>query len=140
VPAGVHQVDVVFEEGHAVLQRLEVAEGSRVKVEALSPAEAVAGKGPKGMTALRGVSYGVFVVGAATVAGGFVAGTLGRNTAADLTPSCQGDVRDCTSLDTVLAKQAQAKAYADTGNVMLGVGAGLAATGVVMFLIDALTD
>jgi hypothetical protein len=60
VPAGVHQVDVVFSEGHAVLQRTEVAEGTRVKVEALSPAEAVSGKVPKGSSALRGVSYGVW--------------------------------------------------------------------------------
>lgn len=140
VPAGVHQVDVVFPEGHAVLQRLEVPEGTRVRLEATAPSAAVTGKVGKGMTALRGVSYGVFVAGAATMAGGLVAGTLGRHTAGDLTAPCRGDVRDCTTLDVVLTKQAQAQAYADTGNVMLGVGAGLAATGVVLFLIDALTD
>ncbi|MFZ5442284.1 MAG: hypothetical protein ACOZQL_19910 [Myxococcota bacterium] len=140
VPAGVHQVDVVFPEGHAVLQRVEVTEGARVRVEALSPSTAVNGKAAKGMTALRGVGYGVFVAGAATMAGGLVAGTLGRHTAGDLTAPCKGDVRDCTTLDVVLTKQAQAQAYADTGNVMLGVGAGLAATGALLFLIDALTD
>ena len=139
VPAGPHQVDVVFPEGHAVLQRLDVAEGSRVKVEALSPAEALTGKAPKGSSALRGVSYGVFVAGAATMAGGLIAGTLGRNTAADLT-SCQGDTRTCASLDRVQQLQAQSQTYASTGNVMLGVGSGLVVTGVALFLIDALTD
>jgi hypothetical protein len=139
VPAGVHQVDVVFAEGHAVLQRVQVDEGERVKVAALSPAEAVSGKAPRGMSALRGVSYGVFVAGAAAIAGGLIAGALGRGTAAGLA-SCQGDKRDCQTLDEVQAKQAQAQAYATTGNVMLGVGGGLAATGAALFLIDALRD
>ena len=137
VPAGVHQVDVMFPEGHAVLQRLEVAEGSRVKVEAVSPEEAVSRRAPKGTSALRGVSYGVFMAGAATLAGGLVAGALGKGTAEGLA-SCQGDRRGCATLDEVTLKQAQAQAYADTGNVMLGVGGGLAATGVILFLIDAL--
>ena len=139
VPAGVHQVDVVFAEGHAVLQRVQVDEGSRVKVAALSPAEAVSGKAPRGTSTLRGVSYGVFVAGTAAIAGGLIAGALGRGTAAGLS-SCQGDKRDCLTLDVVQAKQAQAEAYATTGNVMLGVGGGLAATGVALFIIDALRD
>ena len=139
VPAGVHQVDVVFAEGHAVLQRVEVGEGSRVQVEAISPAEAVTGKAPRGMSALRGVSYGVFVAGAAAIAGGLIAGALGRETGRGLV-SCQMDKRDCPTLDAVQAKQAQAEAYANTGNVMLGVGGGLAATGVGLFIIDALTN
>lgn len=139
VPAGVHQVDVVFSEGHAVLQRVQVDEGSRVNVEALSPSEAVSGRAPRGMSALRGVSYGVFVAGAAAIAGGLIAGSLGRSTGAGLA-SCQGDKRDCQTLDEVQAKQAQSEAYATTGNVMLGVGGGLAATGVVLFIIDAFTE
>jgi hypothetical protein len=139
VPAGVHQVDVVFAEGHAVLQRVQVDEGSRVSVEALSPAEAISGKAPRSMSALRGVSYGVFVAGAAAIAGGLIAGSLGRGTADGLA-SCQGDKRDCQTLEVVQARQAQSEAYATTGNVMLGVGSGLAATGVALFIIDALTE
>jgi hypothetical protein len=139
VPAGVHQVDVVFSEGHAVLQRLTVEEGSRVQVQALSPSEAVSGKAPKSMSALRGVSYGAFVAGAATIAGGLIVGALGAGTGEGLA-SCQGDKRDCATLETVQQRQAQAQSYADTGNVMLGIGGGLAATGVVMFVIDALTE
>lgn len=139
VTAGVHQVDVVFSEGHAVLQRVQVDEGSRVNVEALSPAEAISGKAPKGTSTLRGVSYGVFVAGAAAIAGGLIAGALGRGTGAGLA-SCQFDKRDCQTLDEVQIKQAQAEAYATTGNVMLGVGSGLAVTGVALFIIDAVTD
>jgi hypothetical protein len=139
VPAGVHQVDVIFAEGHAVLQRTEIAEGARVKVEALSPAAAVSGRGPRGTSALRGVSYGVFVAGSASIAGGLIAGALGRGTGAGLA-SCQGDSRNCATLDVVLEKQSQAQAYATTGNVMLGVGAGLAITGAALFLIDVLAN
>ncbi|MGV3625098.1 MAG: hypothetical protein ACO1OB_30035 [Archangium sp.] len=139
VPAGVHQVDVVFPEGHAVLQRLEVGEGSRVKVEAQSPEEAVSGKAPKRMSALRAVSYGTFVAGAAVLAGGLIAGAVGRGTAAGLS-SCSGDVRDCATLVEVQRRQAESESYATTGNVLVGVGSGLAATGVALFIIDAVTD
>lgn len=139
LPAGAHQVDVVFAEGHAVLQRVQVDEGARAQLEPRSPSQAVTGRPPQAMRALRGVSYGAFVAGAATLAGGFVVGALGRGTAAGLS-SCQGDKRDCATLEEVQARQAQAAAYADVGNVLLGVGGGLAGTGVLLFLIDALAD
>ena len=45
-----------------------------------------------------------------------------------------------SSIEVVQARQAQAEAYATTGNVMLGVGSGLAATGVGLFIIDALAN
>lgn len=139
VPAGVHQVDVIFPEGHAVLQRMEVAEGTRARLEPTSPAAMVSGSGtPAGTSVLRGVSYGVFVAGSMGVAGGLVAGALGRGTGAGL-QSCTVDTRSCASLDVVLEKQAQAQAYATTGNVMLGVGTGLLITGAGLFLIDVLT-
>lgn len=139
VPAGLHQVDVIFPEGHAVLQRLEVPAGSRVKVEARSPQEAVAGQAPKGFTALRGVSYGTFMAGAAVLAGGLIAGALGKNTGQGLS-SCQGDVRDCATLVEVQRRQAEAQNLAQTGNVMVGIGGGLAAAGVAMFIIDVVAN
>jgi hypothetical protein len=137
VTAGVHQVDVVFADGHAVLQRVEVAEGSRGRVEAASPAEVVesAARPSKGTGALRIVSYGVWMAGAATLAGGLVAGALGKGTAAGLSP-CQQTTRDCAALDTVLEQNRQAQAYATTGNVLLGVGVGLLAVGVGLFVVD----
>jgi hypothetical protein len=48
-------------------------------------------------------------------------------------------VRDCAPLDEVQQRQAQAQAYATTGNVLLGVGAGLAALGAGLFVIDLAT-
>jgi hypothetical protein len=139
VVAGTHQVDVVFSGGHALLQRLEVAEGNRVKVEVTSPAQAVNTRRPTGTTVLRGVSYGVFIAGTAAIAGGLVAGALGRGTGRDLS-SCMGDNRTCATLDSVLEKQAQAEAYASTGNVLLGIGTGLAITGAGLFVIDVLAN
>lgn len=138
VPAGTHQVDVVFAEGHAVLQRLEVPEGNRVKLEVASPAQVVDTRAPSGTSVLRGVSYATFVAGSAAIAGGLVAGSLGRQTGAGLT-SCQGNVRSCATLEDVLQKQKEAQAFADTGNVLIGVGSGLAITGAALFLIDVLT-
>lgn len=137
--AGTHQVDVVFPDGHAVLQRLDVAEGARGRVEVDSPAEAVSGSAPKSMSALRGVSYGLWVAGAATIAGGLIAGALGRGTAAGLSP-CVGDSRDCATLDTVLQRNSAAESYANTGNILLGVGGGLAAAGAGLFVIDLVSQ
>lgn len=139
VVAGQHQVDVIFSGGHALMQRLDVAEGNRVKVEVASPEQAVNTRRPKGASVLRGVSYGVFVAGSAAIAGGLIAGALGRGTGKDLS-SCMGDNRTCATLDVVLEKQAQAEAYASTGNVLLGIGAGLAITGAGLLVIDVLAN
>jgi hypothetical protein len=136
VPAGLHQIDLVFADGHAVLQRLEVVEGRRVRLEAADPAVFVAGSSAAtGPGALRITSYGVWMVGAATVAGGLIAGALGKGTAAGLAP-CEASTRDCATLDTVLERNRQAQAYASTGNVLLGVGTGLLAVGAGLFVID----
>lgn len=138
LPAGPHQVDVVFPDGNAVLQRIEVAEGTRARVGATTPAQVLSGGAAPKSGALRGVSYALWVAGAASIAGGLVAGALARGTGAGLS-SCQGDVRDCAPLDEVQQRQAQAQAYATTGNIFLGVGAGLAAVGAGLFVIDLAT-
>jgi hypothetical protein len=138
LPAGPHQVDVVFPDGHAVLQRIEVGEGTRGRLAVASPAEVVSGGAAPKSGALRATSYALWVAGAASIAGGLIAGAMARGTGAGLS-SCQGDVRDCAPLDEVQQKQAQAQAYATTGNVLLGVGAGLAAVGAGLFIIDVVT-
>lgn len=138
LPAGPHQVDVVFPDGNAVLQRIEVAEGARGRLSVDTPAAIVSGGAAPKSGALRGVSYGLWVAGAASIAGGLIAGALARGTGAGLS-SCQGDVRDCAALDDVQQRQAQAQAYASTGNIFLGVGAGLAALGAGLFIIDVAT-
>lgn len=138
LPAGPHQLDVVFPDGHAVLQRLDVAEGTRARLAVATPAEVVSGGAAPKSGALRATSYALWMAGAAAIAGGLVAGALAKGTGAGLS-SCQGDERDCASLDEVQQKQAQAQAYTTTGNVLLGVGAGLAAVGVGLFVIDVVT-
>jgi hypothetical protein len=137
VPAGAHQVDVVFPDGNAVLQRIDVAEGGRVPLEVDSPASVVARPGT-GPSALRYASYGLFMAGAGTIAAGFVAGALSRGTGIGLTSCDTPDARACSTLAEAQAAQAQAQAYASTGNLLLAVGASLAALGVSLFAVDAL--
>lgn len=133
VPAGVHQVDVVNGAGEAVLQRVSVGEG-RKETWVRPPAQEVSVRASRGF-GLRGVAFGSFMLGAASLAGGLVAGALSRWTGDGLT-SCQGDSRSCATLDLVLERQAQAQAYATTGNVLLGVGGGLLALGLGLFVVD----
>ncbi len=135
--AGPHQVDVIFPDGNAVLQRVSVDEGARGRL-AVEPPTALTAAGPPKSGTLRAVSYGLWVAGAASIAGGLIAGALARGTGAGLA-SCQGEVRDCASLDAVQQRQAQAQAWATTGNVFLGVGAGLAALGAGLFVVDVVT-
>lgn len=138
VPAGVHLVDVVFPDGHAVLQKLEVAEGARTRLDASTPAPAV-GRARAGLSALRTVSYAAWVVGAATVAAGLVAGALSRFTSQGMAP-CTGDSRSCATLVDAQERNRQAAALASTGNVLLGLGLGLAVVGVGLFTIDVVAS
>ncbi len=141
VTAGSHLVDVLFADGHAVLQRVEVAEGAKVSLEVGAAAEAfdVKARRSHGTGPLRVVSYATWMAGAAALAGGLVAGALGRGTATGLTP-CTGQTRECATLDVVLERNRQAQAYASTGNVLIGVGAGLATVGAALFVVDAATE
>ena len=137
VPAGVHQVDVVFPDGNAVLQRLEVPEAGRVPLEVESPTTVTA-RASSGPTVLRYASYGLFMAGAGSIAAGLVAGALSRGTGIGLTSCDSPDARACSTLAEAQAANAQARAYASTGNVLLAVGASLAALGVSLFVVDVL--
>lgn len=135
VPAGVHQVDVVFPDGNAVLQRLEVPEAGRVPLELDSPT-VVAARATTGPTALRYASYGLVMGGAGTVAAGFIAGALSRGTGIGLTACDTPDARACSTLAEVQAANTQARQYASTGNVLLAVGGSLIALGISLFVVD----
>lgn len=137
VPAGVHQVDVIFPDGNAVLQRLEVPEAGRVPLELDSPA-VITARATTGPTALRYASYGLFMGGAGSMAAGLIAGALSRGTGIGLTSCDTPDARSCSTLAEVQAAHLQAKQYASTGNVLLGVGASLLALGVSLFVVDVL--
>lgn len=136
--AQVHAVDVLFEGGQAVLQRLHVPEGESLALE-VSPSPAVdASVGQRaahGDETVRAVSYGLWGAGVLAIAGSLYAGALSRRVAADLA-TCQGTGRGCLPYDQAQSRHQQAEAYARTGNVLLGVGAGLAAGGVGLFTFD----
>lgn len=137
VPAGAHQVDVVFPDGNAVLQRLEVPEGGRVPLEVES-AGAVTARPSSSPTALRYASYGLFMAGTGTMAAGLVAGALMRGAGIGLTSCSTPEARACSTLAEVQQRQQQAQQYASTGNALLAVGASLAALGVSLFVVDLL--
>lgn len=137
VPAGAHQVDVVFPNGSAVMQRLEVAEGGRVPLEVESTT-ALSARASSGPTALRYGSYGLFMAGAGSVAAGLIAGALARGTGIGLSSCDSPDARSCSTLAQAQAAHLQAQQYAGTGNVLLGVGASLMALGVSLFVVDVL--
>jgi hypothetical protein len=136
--AQVHSLDVLFEGGQAVMQRLHVPEGEALSLE-VAPAPAV--DASLGATAghaderLRAVSYGLWGAGVLAIAGSLVAGAQSRRVAADLA-TCQGTSRGCLPYDQAQSRRQQAEAYARTGNVLLGVGAALAAGGVGLFAFD----
>ena len=136
--AGAHQVDVVFPSGSALLQRVDVAEGARARLEVTAPEITTAATSPRQAGALRAAAYATWMAGAAALAGGLLSGALSRNTAAGLTP-CSASSRTCETLDVVLARQRQSQSLADTGNVLLGVGAGLAVVGAGLFAVDVVT-
>ncbi len=137
VPAGVHQVDVVFPSGDAMMQRLEVPEGGRVALDA-EATTAVTARASTGPTALRYGSYGLVMLGAVTAAAGFVAGALSKGTGRGLTRCDTLDARDCSTLADVLRANTQAQEYAAFGNLLLILGASSAALGISLFVVDAL--
>lgn len=137
VPAGVHQVDVVFPDGNALLQRVEVPEAGRVPLEVDTPTRFTS-RASQGPSALRYGSYGLFMAGAGSVAAGLIAGALSRGAGIGLTACDSPEARACSTLAEAQAAQAQARQFASTGNVLLGVGFSLMALGASLFGVDAL--
>jgi hypothetical protein len=135
VPAGAHQLDVVYADGNAVLQRVEVPEGSRTRVDVTHPPEVAATAAPEGNGVIRAVSFGLWSAGAVLIAGSLIAGSLSRQTGAGQNP-CAGTSRTCSTFDVATERHRQAEAYAQTGNVLLGTGLVLAAGGIGVFTFD----
>ncbi len=135
VPAGPHQLDVVYADGNAVLQRVDVPEGRRTRIDARTPPAVAAAAAPEGNSALRAVSFGLWTAGAVGISASLVAGSLARQTGAGQNP-CAGDSRTCSTIDVATERQRQAQAYANTGNVLLGTGLALATAGAGLFVFD----
>lgn len=134
VPAGAHQLDVVYADGNAVLQQVQVPEGTRTRVDVTRPPVVVASSA-EGNGVMRAVSFGLWTAGALAIAGSLVAGSLSRQTGAGQNP-CNGDSRTCPTFDTATERHRQAQAYASTGNILLGTGLVLASAGVGVFVFD----
>ena len=134
VPAGSHQLDVVYADGNAVLQRVEVPEGSRTHFDVTRPPTVVAATA-EGNPVVRAVSFGLWTAGALAIAGSLVAGSLSRQTGVGQNP-CSPGSRSCSSFDTATERHRQAQAYATTGNILLGTGLVLAGAGAGVFAFD----
>lgn len=134
VPAGTHQVDVVYPDGNAVLQRVEVPEGRRTRVDVTKP-PTVAAAAPEGNGVVRAVGFGLWTAGAVAIAASLVAGSLARQTGAGQNP-CAGSNRSCSTIDVATERQRQAQGYAATGNVLLGTGLVLVTAGAGVFTFD----
>jgi hypothetical protein len=134
LPAGAHQVDLMSTDGTAFLRRIEIPESSRVPVEWTAPRQSLS-QASSGPSALRYVSYGLFILGAASVASGFIAGALARSTGSGLL-SCTGETRSCSTLVEVEQRRAQSQQYASTGNLLFIVGGSVMALAVALFSLD----
>lgn len=135
VTAGPHEVDLLLPSGEALLSRELVPEGARLRLT--PPPEATVGgrRAAAHGKGLRVASYATFSLGALAVAGSLVAGGLSRNAIKDI-ESCTGADRGCSRYSEAQAAYDKSDRYARTGNVLLGVGAGLSTVGVGLFVFD----
>ncbi|MBL8957943.1 MAG: hypothetical protein JNK82_44620 [Myxococcaceae bacterium] len=139
VPAGPHQLDLVYPDGRAVLQRIDVGEGTRTRVEVARPGSmSLTGTASSGgFSGVRLASYAVWMVGAATVLSAFIVGFVGRQTGAGQNP-CRPDTRECVTLGEATEQQRRAAGYASIANVLLGTGLILSLGGAGLFTYDVL--
>lgn len=136
LPSGRHDVDVLLHDGTAVLQRLEVNEGSRVRVSSQAlPALALGKAGAASVSTLRYAGYATWTAGVLCVAGSLIAGALANQAVSTVRP-CTGTDRACTPNPTAQDARARAESYAATGNVLLGTGLGLSAVGAGLVTFD----
>jgi len=135
VPAGGHQVDVVYVGGDAVLHKVEVPEGHRTHVDLKAQPITLRSAAPEGNAALRIGSFALWTAGAVAIGASLVAGSLSRQTGAGQNP-CVGGSRACSTLEVATERQRQAQAYATTGNILLASGVVLAGAGAGLFAFD----
>jgi hypothetical protein len=140
VTAGKHAIDVLSDDGRATLTRVDITEGSRATIDTrLAPLVVPRAMSTAGITPLRAISYTTFLVGALAIASGFIAGAVARWDLANLTACPMGSTQ-CATLDVAQARAQQANTITSTGNVLLGVGGGLAALGIGLFIVDVVTE
>jgi len=135
VTAGPHELDVLFPDGSAVLQHIEVTEGSRTRVDT-RPAEPVPTvEATSSVPALRISAYAAWMVGSATLLSAFVVAFAGRATANGQNP-CSVTSRECVTYAMASDASLASGQYAITANALLGTGLGLCLIGAGLFLLD----
>jgi hypothetical protein len=139
IPAGTHAVDVLHPDGRAVLSRVTVEEGARARLETPPLPELTTDAPRGGVSALRATSYGLWMGGAALLAGSLIAGALGRGTGEGM-GACTDTSRACPTIDVALERNRQAQAYAATANVLLYSGLAFTVAGAGLFTIDLATS
>jgi hypothetical protein len=132
--AGPHEVDLLLPSGGASLSRTLVPEGARLRLVPPRESSAVAAGASRGK-GVRAASYVTFSLGALAVAGSLVAGGLSRGALEGVQP-CMGAPQDCSRYPAARAAYDKSDRYARTGNVLLGVGGALSATGIGLFVFD----
>jgi hypothetical protein len=139
LPAGTHAVDVLHGDGRAVLSKVTVEEGARSRLET-PPLPGLSTDAPQnGGSRLRAASYGLWMSGAALLAGSLIVGAVGRGTGAGMA-ACRDGSRGCPTIDEALEKNRQAQAYAATANVLLYSGLAFTVAGAGLFTIDLATS
>lgn len=131
VTSGRHEVDLLLQDGTAMLFRAEVAEG---QTAALRPdLRPPPGERPGGT--LQAASAALWGTGAASVATSFALATLGNVRASRLAP-CAGASRACLPLDQAMAERQQVAGLTNAANVLLVAGSLLAVAGAGVFTFD----
>jgi hypothetical protein len=136
LPAGAHEVDVMFASGQGVLWTSKLAEGERLALEAApSPAfEGLKDPAPRGGV-LPPISYGLWTAGAVAVATSLVVGGIVLGTTDDLA-GCTESWRGCNTLDEVGRIHRRAESNAQAANILLYGGAALGLSGAGLFVFD----
>jgi hypothetical protein len=134
VTAGPHELDVLFPDGSAVLQHIEVTEGSRTRVDTRPPQPEPTVESSS-VPGLRISAYAAWMVGSATLLSAFVVAFAGRATANGQNP-CAVTSRECVTYAMASDASLASGQYAITANALLGTGLGLCLIGAGLFLLD----
>lgn len=141
VPAGTHELDVLFPSGQALLRRVQVLEGKLLRVEVSVPGHLAKEEIFPGARSsiLRGTSYALWSAGALSVAASLVAGAFARASLGRLRP-CTIDRTSCLDIEQAQAEQVRADRYARNANVLLVTGVSLGAAGAGLFTVDLVLE
>lgn len=124
---GAHQLRVLSRDAHPYEITIHLKEGEKVERHIQLDEKG-------GLLSQRNLSYGLMGLGAASLIGAGITGGLTLSSDGDL-DDCRSD-RSCQRTQREVSLSDDVKSYALTTDILLGAGVALAATGVVLFLLD----